>query len=436
MSEPYEVRRIPRPVHWRYAARWVLGAAFGGFLLIGSVLGLVTQDLDSNQRMSAVVAAGVGALLLFVGGLAVAGLPKVLSRAAILRLDASGIGVAQGTISPPLEDGPEPVWTLHVPWAQIASVSLTRLSPEDSLRLTYPSAVECLRFTLLDDRSIVLPSYPPDQVLRTKAMHLGLTPAQARLTLVLTPGRLDRPPVLDWLRAHRPHLPVLEGTSLPWSTPPDRDKESDRPRVAVVGAHGRLGRLVVARLVADADGGGAAPVALVRNEGHRRVLEEQGAEVRMYDVSGQGATALSWALRGCSAVVLVARGSDERPHEVEHDGVVRAIRAATMAGVDRLVLVVGARSVAPDVLGGAPHDVVGHLASSGLAWTALRPASLTDGPARGSAAVGEDQPPGAISRADLADVVVAALRDDGAARGDFGVAGSTADPPPGPSPAP
>lgn len=428
MSDPFELRRVPGRASWGAVVLWAAGLVFGCFLLGGGLLALLTQVLDSNDRINATAVACFGAVIVVLG--AAGGrrqLPRLLSRAVSLRLDDHGVALLQGEYAS--EDG-EDLWTLHVPWRQVASVSLTHLAPGDAPEAAFATGVDCLRFTLVDDSVLVLPPRPSG-TLRTKAALLGLTPAQTRLVLLLTPGRLAEPSLTDWLRRNRPHLPVLEGTRAPWSTsvnpvdpvdPVNPEPGATGARVAVVGGHGRLGQLVLARLVAGED---VAPVALVRNEAHRAELERLGAEVRMLDVARQGPAGLVQGVRGCSSVVYLARGTDDRPQDVDHHGVRAAVEALPHAGLDRLVVVVGPHATAADAEGTTSHDVVAHLAASDLAWTALRPAVLTDGPGGGEVLVGDDVEPGAVTRADLADVVVAALRDDTSVRGDFGVVGVT-----------
>ncbi len=60
----------------------------------------------------------------------------------------------------------------------------------------------------------------------------------------------------------------------------------------------------------------------------------------------------------------------------------------------------------------AKRDADAALRASDLAWTILRPGRLTDEPATGRVALGDDVDRGEIPRADVAAVVAAALDDE------------------------
>ena len=313
----------------------------------------------------------------------------------LARLDADGAHLHQGA------GLPDDVAWLSLPWSWISSVSHTSFDARSANALGAEAPFEALRLVVADDNLLDPPAPYAAEVTGTLALWLGLTPTQVRTVLVGAPGSPEHRQILGWLQAHLPRLPVVEGGTAPWSTKASADRWPGQPRIAVVGAHGRLGRLVVAALAPHEY---AAPVALVRNEAHRAALERLGAEVRMIDLERQGPVAIAAALRGCSTVVHLAGGP-----------LPAVVDAAGRARVERVVLVSG------------PTTDAGHLAASGLAWTAFRPASLTDASPTGEIALGLDVSPGPVPRGDLADVIVAALRDDASVGAVWGVAGA---PPP------
>ncbi|MFI6167412.1 SDR family oxidoreductase [Nocardia sp. NPDC051052] len=96
--------------------------------------------------------------------------------------------------------------------------------------------------------------------------------------------------------------------------------------VAVTGASGQLGRLVVQALLRE----GAAVVAIVRDPQKVADLAEQGAEVRQ--ASYDDAAALDRALAGVDRVLLVS-GNEFGARVAQHTNV---IRAAERAGVELL----------------------------------------------------------------------------------------------------
>jgi uncharacterized protein YbjT (DUF2867 family) len=192
--------------------------------------------------------------------------------------------------------------------------------------------------------------------------------------------------------------------------------------VAVVGGHGKVARLLHTILV-RAD---HTPVALIRNEAHRRELEELGAEVRVLDIEKETSEGFARAFAGCRAVVFSAgAGADgrvERKRTVDLEGSLKSIEACRAVGIKRFVQVsamavddpiredaspvwrayIKAKRAADEALRGSELD-----------WTILRPGWLSDDPGTGLAIVGRDVPEGDIPRADLAAVIAAVLENDG-----------------------
>src|SRR3954451_19003930 len=110
-------------------------------------------------------------------------------------------------------------------------------------------------------------------------------------------------------------------------------------RIAVVGGHGKIARLLHPLLVSA----GHQPVALVRNEDYRSELEGLGAEVRLLDIENQDASGFGEAFAGCDAVVFAAGGGPdgniERKRTVDLEGSLKSIEGARQAGTRRFVQV-------------------------------------------------------------------------------------------------
>lgn len=389
--------------------RWLTGLAiaFTAFMALlggGCLVGLLTQDLTGTGSFSAAVIGGVAVYGAITGMRWVRGLRSLAHPEVLARLDADGLHLHEGLGVPDLPEGVG--WTT-IPWAWITSVSHTTLDLRSVRTLGVGEVpLEVLRFVLADDR--LLDGSPFDgSRTQVAARMLALTPAQVRTVLLAEAGTTDHAAALAWLHTHRPDLAILSGTTPPWWTRLTPDAWPDSPRVAVVGAHGRLGRQVVEALTRREK---AAPVALVRNEAHRAALERLGAEVRMVDLD-QGPRALADALHGCAGVVHLASAVPSATAVV--------VEAARRARTDRLL-----------VVSAASADELGLLASSGLAWTAFRPGLLTDDPATGEVVLGEDLAPGPVPRADLAEVVVAAVRDEASSGAAWSIAGAPASSPP------
>jgi uncharacterized protein YbjT (DUF2867 family) len=193
-------------------------------------------------------------------------------------------------------------------------------------------------------------------------------------------------------------------------------------RVAVVGGHGKVARHLHPLLVRA----GHAPVALVRNEAHRRELEALGAEVRALDIEKETSVEFARAFAGCRAVVFSAgAGADgrvDRKRTVDLEGSLKSIAACKAAGIKRFVQI-SAMAVDDPI----PEDASAvwrayieakraadqALRASKLDWTVLRPGWLSDDPGTRRVVIGRDVPEGDIPRADVAAVVAAVLENDG-----------------------
>lgn len=189
-------------------------------------------------------------------------------------------------------------------------------------------------------------------------------------------------------------------------------------RVAIVGGHGRIARLLHPMLVAA----GHTPVALVRSEAYREALVSVGAVVALLDIERDDAASFGRAFAGCDAVVFAAGGgpdgNKERKRTVDLEGSLKSIDGARRAGIRRFVQVSAIdvdRPVAADAgevwqaYVEAKRDADVALRASDLDWTILRPGLLTDEPAAGLVALGPDVARAAVPRADVAAVLAAVL---------------------------
>ena len=189
-------------------------------------------------------------------------------------------------------------------------------------------------------------------------------------------------------------------------------------RIVVIGGHGRVA-LQLARILRDR---GDEVSSVFRNPDHSDDVAATGARPVVADIERLDTDALAGLLAGHDAVVFSAGaggGNPARTYAVDRDAATRVIDAAARAGVKRFVMV-SYFGAGPDH--GVPQSdpffpyaeakaaADTHLRASGLDWTVLGPGRLTLEPASGRIAVGEGK--GEVSRADVALVVAAALRDD------------------------
>lgn len=192
-------------------------------------------------------------------------------------------------------------------------------------------------------------------------------------------------------------------------------------RIAVVGAHGKVGQLVLRLAVERAD----EAIGVIRNPDHIPELEQLGAEAQIVDIESATAEELAQAFVGADAVVFSAgAGGDSGPtrkRTVDYGGSVLTAEAARIAGVKRVVQVsaIGVdEPLGDDVEEGwaayvqAKREADEQLRATDLDWTIIRPGGLLDEPATGSVQLAERTERGSISRADVAAVVLAAIDDE------------------------
>jgi uncharacterized protein YbjT (DUF2867 family) len=185
--------------------------------------------------------------------------------------------------------------------------------------------------------------------------------------------------------------------------------------VAIAGAHGKIG-LLLGSLLAER---GETVIGLIRNSAQEDDLHAAGVEPVLCDLEGDDDVAA--AIRGADAVVFAAgagAGSGaERKWTLDYGGAVKLIAAAKAEGARRYVLVSSIGAGHPPAEGG---DVFGEylrakakadreLESSGLDYTIIRPAALTDDHGTGMIKVGQDLDGGEIPRADVAATIAVAL---------------------------
>ncbi|ORW51711.1 NAD-dependent dehydratase [Mycobacterium paraense] len=189
-------------------------------------------------------------------------------------------------------------------------------------------------------------------------------------------------------------------------------------RIVVIGGHGKVA-LQLARILTER---GDEVSSVFRNPDHADDVAATGAHPVVADIERLDTDALAGLLAGHDAVVFSAGaggGNPARTYAVDRDAAIRVIDAAERAGVTRFVMV-SYFGAGPDH--GVPSDnsffpyaeakaaADAHLRASGLQWTVLGPGRLTLDPPTGRIVVGEGK--GEVSRADVALVVAAALRDD------------------------
>lgn len=185
-------------------------------------------------------------------------------------------------------------------------------------------------------------------------------------------------------------------------------------RIAVTGANGQLGRLVIEALATRLDPG--AVVALVRDPAHLSAPFPNGVEVRQGDY--ERAQTLDAALTDVDRLLLISSNA-LGARVVQHRNV---IRAATRAGVKRLAYTSVLRADTSSLgLAEEHRQTEALIRTSGLAYTLLRngwytenyaasiPVALAHGAFLGSAGDGRIS---SAARQDYAEAAARALIED------------------------
>ncbi|MEU5032497.1 NAD(P)H-binding protein [Streptomyces milbemycinicus] len=198
----------------------------------------------------------------------------------------------------------------------------------------------------------------------------------------------------------------------------DTENGASMMDVFIIGVTGGIGGLLAEKLRSRGD----TVHGLVRRDAQRAELATRGVDARVGDLSRMTVEELAATFGGVAAIVFSAGsngGSKEITKAVDGDGVVKAIKAAHLAGVERFALV----SVLPEswrerdlgddveyyfaVKKGADIE----LSRSGLNWLILRPSLLLDGPGVGTVSLGPAEFHGHITRDDVAGTLAELLHE-------------------------
>jgi uncharacterized protein YbjT (DUF2867 family) len=186
-------------------------------------------------------------------------------------------------------------------------------------------------------------------------------------------------------------------------------------KIAIAGGHGQIALRLTRLLSARGDG----VISLIRNPDHADDVREAGGEPVVCDLEQSDPDDVAAAIDGADAVVFAAGagpGSGEaRKETMDRDGAVKLIDAAKEKGIDRYLIVsaIGADAEAEGDGFAAYLRAKGQadeaVQDSGLAYTVVRPTSLTDDPGTGRVQIGENLSRGEVTRDDVAAVLLAAL---------------------------
>ncbi|GIN41637.1 MULTISPECIES: SDR family oxidoreductase [Heyndrickxia] len=204
-------------------------------------------------------------------------------------------------------------------------------------------------------------------------------------------------------------------------------------KVFVVGANGQIGRHLIQKLKKNEE---HTPKAMVRNEAQSLQLKNEGIETVIANLEDKVET-IADAIKGCDAIVFTAGSGGKTGADktllIDLDGAVKTMEAAEKVGIKRFIIVSALQahhrenwneSIKPYYV--AKHYADRVLVSSDLDYTIIRPGGLLNDPGTGKVSIAENLQRGAISREDVAELIIACLNEKNTLRRSFDVvAGET-----------
>jgi len=189
-------------------------------------------------------------------------------------------------------------------------------------------------------------------------------------------------------------------------------------QVVIAGGHGKIALQLTRLLSARGD----EVRSLIRNRDHEADVREAGAEAVLCDLEAADEDAVAECVGRADAVVFAAGAGPgsgpARKETMDFEGAVKLVAAARANAIERYVMLsaVGADAT---LQGDGPMDVYRRakgradeeVERSGLAYTVVRPVSLTDDPGAGRVLLDGGHGDGSVAREDVAAVVAAVLHD-------------------------
>jgi nucleoside-diphosphate-sugar epimerase len=191
-------------------------------------------------------------------------------------------------------------------------------------------------------------------------------------------------------------------------------------KVLIIGAHGKVGKVIVQKMNNDRD---FTPVALFRKTEQEDFFKERNVNYVIIDLEEEVNT-LAGAMNNVDAVVFAAGSGGNTGYDktlaIDLDGAVKSMEAAKKAGVKRFLIIsamnAGNRSKwsKPAM---KPYYIAKHyadyiLTTMDLDYTILRPGRLSDKEGTGKITVTDPAFKEEVPREDVAGTVLAALNND------------------------
>ncbi|MFD1551329.1 SDR family oxidoreductase [Putridiphycobacter roseus] len=177
----------------------------------------------------------------------------------------------------------------------------------------------------------------------------------------------------------------------------------------MAGATGKTGKKIVNLLKASE---AYEPIAMVRNQTQEAEFKSQGINTRVGDLEGD----IDRIAENVSKVIFAAGSGGEKVYDVDQEGAKKLIDASKRAKIDKFVMLSSMGADSPEnatqlkAYLQAKHNADEYLSASLLAYSILRPGTLTNNAGTGLIqANSQMEQAGEISRDDVAKTLVALL---------------------------
>jgi uncharacterized protein YbjT (DUF2867 family) len=188
--------------------------------------------------------------------------------------------------------------------------------------------------------------------------------------------------------------------------------KNEKQNILVAGANGTTGRIII-ELLKDSDV--YRPIAMVRKQEQKDRFEKENVSVVLADLEQD----LNHAVTNADKVIFAAGSKGKNVIGVDQEGAKRLIDASKNAGAKKFIMLSTMGADDPSVSDTledylrAKQNADNYLKDSGLNYTIVRPGSLTDKEGTGKIQLKEKiENHGSITRADVAETLVKALKDD------------------------
>lgn len=198
-------------------------------------------------------------------------------------------------------------------------------------------------------------------------------------------------------------------------------------KVLIIGAHGKVGRLLVDKLKARKIDFAAG----LRKEEQIKAYQTDGISTQYIDLTASPKDIQnSIAESGADTIVFSAGAGGagyDKTIEIDLDGAIKTMDAAQILGIKRYVMVSAVYSddrTKWEASGIRPYYVAKHYAdkylrSTNLDYTIVHPGTLTDDPATGKVNIQSNYEGGSVARADVAKVIAQAIQTPSSIKNEY-----------------